>query len=179
MSITAKGRKWEILHSLWIGWTFTFGFFNWIAFLYTGFRAKQRRWIFWGIFYLVPSALNLVFAGTDRYEGSLGDILVAVFLILALASFVHAFVIRKEYLLRLETLQRQEAHDEISLKRRLAAEYGTGFPEEASSSNSASSPPVVDATVPDRGQKEIADRPTNSVSSSTPPTTASQRNVSK
>jgi len=50
MSITGKGKKREILHSLWIGWTFTLGFFNWIAFLSIGWRARQGKWIFWALF---------------------------------------------------------------------------------------------------------------------------------
>ena len=53
MSVTAKGRDWEFLHSLWIGWTFTLGLFNWIAFIYIGIRAKQRKWILWGVLYFV------------------------------------------------------------------------------------------------------------------------------
>lgn len=128
-SITAKGKRWERLHSLWIGWTFTFGFFNWIAFLYVGFRTKQRKWIVWGILYSVPFILNLMFSETDRYEGAFGDLLVTMLLILALASFVHAFVIRKEYLMRLAALQDQKVYDDAALKHRLAAEYGTSLSE--------------------------------------------------
>jgi hypothetical protein len=45
MSVTAKGKRWEILHSLWIGWTFTLGIFNWVAYFYIGIRARQRKWM--------------------------------------------------------------------------------------------------------------------------------------
>ena len=43
MSVTAKGKRWETLHSLWIGWTFTFGLFNWIAFIYITRVAPYRH----------------------------------------------------------------------------------------------------------------------------------------
>lgn len=166
MSITAKSKKWEILHSLWIGWTFTFGFFNWIAFLYTGFRARQRKWVLWGVFYSVPFILNLAFSGTNRYKGAFGDALVIIFLILALASFVHAFVIRKEYLLRLEALEQQRAYEDVSLKQRLAVQYGTGTLKKTPNPDLA--PPTTNTVPADLRREEPATKPANKVSPSIP-----------
>lgn len=92
MSITAKSKRWETLHSLWIGWTFTLGFFNWIAFLYIGLRAGQMKWILWGLFYSVPFVLAV-------FLGMVGSNLVIILtLVQGIASIIHAFKIRKEYL---------------------------------------------------------------------------------
>ena len=56
MSVTAKGKRWEILHSLWIGWTLTVFFYS-VAFFYIGFRTGQKKWIFWGLGYFAPFVL--------------------------------------------------------------------------------------------------------------------------
>jgi hypothetical protein len=57
--ITAKGKRWEILHSLWIGWTFTLLLCA-VAFIYVGLRARQKKWILWGLAYSVPLILLLI-----------------------------------------------------------------------------------------------------------------------
>lgn len=128
VSLTAKSRRWEILHSLWIGWTFTLGFFNWIAFLYVGVRARYRRWVFWGFFYTIPFALAMVFGSTQAFDGWVGDVIVALTLIFGVISIVHAFMIRKEYLLRLNALQRGAVERDNALKQRVEAEYGGNTP---------------------------------------------------
>lgn len=102
MYVTEKGRRWELLHSLWIGWTFTLGFFNWIAFLYIGVRANRRKWLLWGVFYSTPFILAMALPDLNGWPGSLVVVLV---LVMGAASIVHAFRIRKDYLRRLATLQ--------------------------------------------------------------------------
>jgi hypothetical protein len=100
MSVTAKGKRWETLHSLWVGWTFTFGLFNWIAFIYIGLRAKQRKWILWGVLYLVPIAVVILLAAADA-SATLGLPAVLLTFGLGVTSIFHAFRVRKEYLVRL------------------------------------------------------------------------------
>ncbi len=123
MSTTSKGQRWEILHSLWILWTFTFGFFNWVAFFYIGIRAKQRKWILWGLVYAIPFILAMAFAESSAFDGWIGNLTVTLTLILGIISIVHAFRIRKEYLLRLEALQRREVNSGATLRDRVNAEY--------------------------------------------------------
>ncbi|CAN5661482.1 hypothetical protein BH20ACT11_BH20ACT11_10280 [soil metagenome] len=103
MSVTKKGRRWELLHSLWVGWTFTLGFFNWIAFLYIGVRSNNRRWLYWGGFYSIPFILALLH---PDLEGWSGNMIMTLLLGLGVVSIVHAFLIRKDYLSRLAMLQR-------------------------------------------------------------------------
>jgi hypothetical protein len=104
MSVTAKGKRWETLHSLWIGWTFTFGLFNWIAFIYIGLRAKQWKWILWGVLYLVPIAvviLLLVADASAALGAALGMPALLLTFVVGVTSIFHAFKVRKEYLVRL------------------------------------------------------------------------------
>ena len=68
LSVISKGKRWEILHSLWIGWTFTLGFFNWIAFLYIGLRAKQWKWVLWGLLYAMPFILTGTYVVPDNFQ---------------------------------------------------------------------------------------------------------------
>jgi hypothetical protein len=93
--ITGLGKQWEWWHSLWIGWTFTAGMFNWIAFLYVGVRARRQRWVIWGALYSIPFILAMVFS-----EGSeaVMDVVVVVMIVVGIVSLVHAFRIRPDYL---------------------------------------------------------------------------------
>ena len=151
MSITSKDKRWELLHSLWIGWTFTLGFFNWIAFFYIALRAKRKRWAAWGFFYSLPFVLAMIFAGGPAWSGWIGDVIVALTLILGAAGIFHAFWIRKEYLLRLDTLQRRKGESDALLRHQLAAEYG----EEKRRDETLGPIPTLSATVqaaPEHGQ---------------------------
>lgn len=175
MSITAKGRRWELLHSLWIGWTFTLGFFNWIAFVYVGLRARRRQWIFWGAFYSVPFVVGMATPVTEEDSGWTGSLWVSVLLITWLISIVHAFVIRKEYLLCLEALQQQKAYEDVSLKQRLAAQYGTGTLEKTPNPDSA--PPITNTVPANLGWEEPTTEPANKAPSSTPASARPEKSV--
>ena len=102
MSVTAKGKRWETLHSLWIGWTFTL-FLGWLAFVYIGLRARRPRWALWGLVYLFPLVLPSII-GINYTELSQWHWTETLALLVWVASIIHAFMIRKEYLLRLEAL---------------------------------------------------------------------------
>lgn len=117
--ITSRGKRWELLHSLWIGWTFTLGFFNWIAFLYIGVRARRKQWIFWGIFYSVPFVLAMALPSLESW---LGDVVIFLTFALGVAGIVHAFRVRKDYLVRLEMLQ-EDTINKAPIERRADAKY--------------------------------------------------------
>lgn len=118
MSATKKGTRWEILHSLWIGWTFTLGFFNWIAFLYIGLRVDRKRWLLWGVFYSIPFILAMSLPDLNGWPG---DLVVALTFIMGAMGIVHAFLIRKDYLSRLAKRQ-----DERGTNRKLLRESSGG-----------------------------------------------------
>ena len=79
-------------HSLWIGWTFTMGFFNWLAFVYIGVRARHAAWTIAGFAYLVPLVLTLAAIGTPLFRG-----LAALQLFISAASVAHALYLRPYY----------------------------------------------------------------------------------
>jgi hypothetical protein len=115
MSVTAKGKRWKTLHSLWIGWTFTFGLFNWIAFIYIGLRAKQWKWILWGVLYLVPTAVVILLLAADA-SAALGVPAVLLTFGVGVASIFHAFRVREGYLRHMEALEVGDATIDPALR---------------------------------------------------------------
>lgn len=104
MSVTSKGRGWEIRHSLWIGWTFTFGFLSWVSFLYIGLRVTQKGWLLWGFSYLIPLALVVILASVGA-PPSLGVPALLLMFVSGIGSIVHAFLVRNSQVVQ-ETLKR-------------------------------------------------------------------------
>lgn len=121
-------RSWELLRSLWIILTFTY-FTNWLAFIYAGIRARNRKWSLYGIIYLLPFAITEIFMSyyinpsMVNAQGVVTDpfinVMSSLFLIPWLISIGHAFYIRKEYLLRLESLEGVHNAEELHFQRRL------------------------------------------------------------
>jgi hypothetical protein len=109
---TSRGRAWEWLHSMWILWTLTFGFFNWIAFAYIGIRARQPKWLLAAVFYAAPFGLGFIFG--SFVSDSWLNAFIAAAVGLSVVSIVHAFLVRKEYLLRLELIQRERANVSVT-----------------------------------------------------------------
>jgi DNA uptake protein ComE-like DNA-binding protein len=119
---------WEILNSLWIILTFTY-FTNWIAFIYIGATTRNRKWIFYGLAYLAPFIITQIVM--DFYvdpsmvneNGVISDTFTSIvgylFMIPWLISIGHAFYVRKEYLLRLESLKRIQNTEELHFQQRL------------------------------------------------------------
>ena len=90
--------------SLWIAWTFTL-FFNWIAFLWVGFRVRNGRWVAWACVYVLPFiAMTALSDNEEVYDRWPGDVAAAAWLILGLVSIVHALAIRRAYIARRRTL---------------------------------------------------------------------------
>jgi len=113
---TSRDQVWEWLHSIWLLWTFTFGFFNWIAFAYIGIRGRHSRWILWAVFYASP----LIFFAT--FAVNVSQVWVNATLsfnaLLGVVSIVHAFLVRKEYLLRLDLIKGESSYVSVTSKGR-------------------------------------------------------------
>ena len=96
--------------SLWIAWTFTL-FLNWIAFLWVGFRARNGRWVAWACVYALPFIAMTALSDSDElYDSWPGDLAAAAWLILGLASIIHAFAIRRAYIARRRALPARPAN---------------------------------------------------------------------
>jgi hypothetical protein len=87
-----SGGRWWWRHSLWIALTFTFGLFNWLAFLYIGVRARRWQWLLASLLYLLPIALTVASVGS----GHLG-LAIGLQLFMSGVSVLHAFVARPRY----------------------------------------------------------------------------------
>lgn len=126
MSTTPKGTFWKIRKSWWIVLTFTV-MFNWLAFFIIGFKVKHRKWQMFGLLYSIPFILLMVFEG--RYDTSEWQWDVMGFALLGgwIASMIHAFRIRKEYLYRLEAIELREPYEDYKLRGQIQAEYGVKF----------------------------------------------------
>ncbi len=84
--------RWWWRHSLWICWTFTLGFMNWLAFVYVGVRARHTPWILSGFAYLLPLIFTILAIGTPLLQAA-----VVLQLLVAVGSVVHALSIRPYY----------------------------------------------------------------------------------
>ena len=117
-----KPWQWKLMHSAWMGWLFTFGVLNWVAFLFIGLRLKQRKWLVWAGLYLLP--LILFFLPYDL-NTALGQNLNAVAGLLVFlagfASLAHGFAVRKEYLMRMAAV---EPIEERALAEQVALDHG-------------------------------------------------------
>jgi hypothetical protein len=87
----ARFRFWW-RHSLWIAWTFTAGFFNWLGFVYVGVRARHAAWVLEGFAYLTPLLLTIASWGTPLFRG-----FVILQLVTSAASVAHALYVRPLY----------------------------------------------------------------------------------
>ena len=113
MSVTEKGKIWELRNSLWILWTFVF-MLNYVAFFWIGAKAKYKAWTLFGYMYLVLSiGVAVLSAELTQFK----DLLLAISTISWPVSIVHAFLIRKAYLIRrefvLENIWMQKENEEL------------------------------------------------------------------
>jgi len=104
LNVTKKGKAWEILNSLWIIFAVVFPA-NFIAFLYIGNTAKNKKWVLSGFGYLALTFVFPVIVVGIAQEGSkIFDLSVGIAMFFWLGSIVHAFLVRKKYLLLREDL---------------------------------------------------------------------------
>lgn len=93
LSLEPRARfRWWWRYSLWIPWTFTAGFFNWVAFIYIGVRARHTAWIVSGFAYLMPLLLTIASIGTPVFR-----YMVAFQLLASAVSVVHALSVRPTF----------------------------------------------------------------------------------
>lgn len=84
--------RWWWRHSLWIGWTFTAGFLNWVAFMYIGVRSRHTPWTLLGFAYLLPLVFTILAIGTPLLQ-----VAVVVQLLVSAVSVVNALYARPYY----------------------------------------------------------------------------------
>ncbi|MFC7371419.1 ComEA family DNA-binding protein [Fictibacillus iocasae] len=162
--ITQKGKAWEWGNSLWMLWALvTFGLFNYISFFYIGYRVKQRKWTLAGVLYSIPFILMIIFSETTDEDHWSYGLTLAIYFICSTISFFHVFVVRKEYLLRLEKMKdsRFEEKELERLRQSIDREYAMGQHMAAAKAEEprplSSNPSVLDINT--SSEKEIAALP--------------------
>ncbi|MFH1150399.1 MAG: helix-hairpin-helix domain-containing protein [Actinomycetota bacterium] len=105
MPVTDRGRRWELINSLWVLFPLTL-YLGFMAFLFIGTRAKRRKWLYWALFYALAPVLLIVGALISPENASYlpGDIMFGVSTAIGLGCIVHAFAIRPEYLRAIDFL---------------------------------------------------------------------------
>jgi len=165
-AVTRKSAWRRLLQSWWILLTFTL-LFNWIPFLYIAGRTRNKRWAIWGLVYAIPFMLTMA----DMFpDGSAADDNVSTAVLIGcLISMIHAFSIRKEFLLRLEARQLSARGEDEALIRKIEAEYGVRMRKSAPPAGARSPvPPPIPPVPPSASgvldlnaaaEEEIADLP--------------------
>ena len=74
-------------------------------YIYIGVTAKHRKWILYGVLYAIPFIFYNVFMEKSNPISLRFEIILTSVWLLAFFSMVHAFFLRKEYLIRLEMLK--------------------------------------------------------------------------
>lgn len=123
-----SGRWWGLLNSWWIILTFTLSFLNWAAFLYIGFTAKYRKWMIWGVIYALPLLFAFVVAPINT--SWVTSVWAFLFIFMGVGSIIHAFIVRKEYLIRLDVVKELKhetnAGKEENMRKKIEEEYKKG-----------------------------------------------------
>lgn len=124
---------WRAAHSLWLLPLLSAGLFSWTSFAYIGLRTRNRRWLVAAAIYALPTVVFWAVPQTlgpnqpnPRFDQS-----VAVVLTFGLIALIHAWVIRREYFVRLEAIAFKRERERASgtdpqqvLEQRIAKEYG-------------------------------------------------------
>ncbi len=127
MALTSRGAAWEWMQSWYIALTLPFGLLSWAAFFYAGKRGGKIKWFIAGLFYaaVLGGLIYLVetFPDLENREDWVGNLV-----LLAAAfwpvSIVHAFMIRKEFLLHLDARLQHSLKSADRMKSEIHASYG-------------------------------------------------------
>lgn len=116
-SLTVRGKKWERKNSRWTLWSIFL--LAGVGFIKIGHRAKEKKWIAIGIFYLVFLWGGLYIDGILDEKAM--EIYSMIYFAVYIGSIVHSFVAKKTYLIKYDkVLYKQEIElEEEKIKRNL------------------------------------------------------------
>lgn len=127
MKITEKGTRWEIVHSLWIIWSFIW-LVNGVGMFLAGRKTRVQKWYRIGLIYTAVGWFTMIM-GAELNKGNhniVNSAMMMTFFITYIVCIIHSFSIRKEYLMRLEIMEKQKTEQIVAnnLKEKIAREYG-------------------------------------------------------
>jgi len=120
MAITNKGRGWELANSLWLILA-AIPYCAWIYFLVIGSKAKQLKWVLFGALHLAVQTgllIGCIFGGKP-----LSGVFIALLVLYWPASMVHAFLTRKEFLLRWEVVVANKDAKDKEYRQKILGDY--------------------------------------------------------
>ncbi|MGD6818476.1 ComEA family DNA-binding protein [Metabacillus sp. 84] len=159
-TITSKGRGWELLHSIWMLWTFfPMGFTSFISFLYIAFRVKQKKWTIMGFLYAVPVTITIIAIDVAK-DQPISTFMIIILFPIWIMSIFHAFKVRTEYLLRLEARKALAPQERERLRNSINKEYQPVSPASPSiEERPAAAEPAASIDVNTASEQELASIP--------------------
>src|SRR3954451_5373573 len=91
-----RDPKWVKRNSRWRYWTWTL-FFPWVAFFWIGYRARNQRWVLYGLGYSLPFMLGMAVADNES-AGTISGIASAASFIGGILAIFHARRVLPQYL---------------------------------------------------------------------------------
>lgn len=128
MAITKKGVGWELVQSWYIALTLIpFNGTSFLAFFYVWLRGKKFTWLVAGLIHL--ASISILIWAANKYPDNKArpewfDYTMWQALGLWLISIVHAVLLRKEFLLRIEASSEKERDDDSALRTKIQKQYG-------------------------------------------------------
>ncbi|MEG2337998.1 MAG: helix-hairpin-helix domain-containing protein [Clostridium sp.] len=125
MGITSRGKRWEFLNSLWIIWSFIFGL-NGVGLIIAGRKVKVRKWFISGLSYTAILSICFYIIGEAHLDSMISETGTSIFMGTMLIAIIHSFIIRKEYLMRLEIMIDNKTNQKVTsqLRKKISSEYG-------------------------------------------------------
>lgn len=158
MNITEKGKKWEILNSLWIVWSFVI-FLNYIGFFWIGKRAKQKKWILFGFLYFIIVFLEFLIPMYNLTEDMtvLKGIIELIWFVSWILSIIHSFWIRQEYLVRREAVINNQGTYNVAFREKVLNNNKKKEGSILKKQTSRSEPPVMETILDEPIQSDLTD----------------------
>jgi len=122
MSVTNRSKEWEITNSLYLIFFFICCL-NWVPFFWMGIFAKQKKWIWFGFMYIVLCFVPYFLIGVSDNESILFGIMTFLLLFAWLASIIHAFLSHKEFLIRLDMVEKDRAAEKEAYRQKVQNQY--------------------------------------------------------
>jgi hypothetical protein len=126
MAVGTKGRGWEIVNSLWLIWAFI-PTLTWVAFLWIGAKGRKRQWLIWSGAYFAVLFLGVWIPAIivdSKKDQAWTTFIGALVIFGTLAGIAHAFLVRRQYLLRLTALQPIEMSEQRAEVANIQEDFG-------------------------------------------------------
>lgn len=124
--ITSKGLRWEILHSFFLVWNFV-PLVYWIPIAWIGLRVRKWLWVLAAALYATPTVIAMVLVETAK-GSPLEHIFIGLMFLAQIVAAVHGFMVRAEYLIRLETREQSRQAEYALLRMKASRDYGGPMP---------------------------------------------------